>query len=166
MKKPKILVTLKTFQRKWPIKRSSTRNYLLRIWKALAKRKVNLPALTEVTVVFLNDAQMRRYNRTYRKKDSTTDVLSFPVNTELVDESHYLGDILISVERAKKQAAERGRVMEEEVRILMLHGLLHLLGYDHETDKGQMNRLEKKLRLDLGLADRNQPNRALVTKNG
>jgi probable rRNA maturation factor len=153
MKKPKILVTLKTYQRKWPIERGSTRSYLLRIWKALAKRKVDLPALTEMTVVFLNDSQMRVYNRMYRRKDATTDVLSFPVNDNLDDQGHYLGDVLISMEQAGKQAVERSRAMEEEIRILMLHGVLHLLGYDHETDRGQMNRLEKKLRLDLGLAD-------------
>jgi probable rRNA maturation factor len=147
-----ILVTLKTYQRKWPIKRSSTRSYLLRIWKALSKRKVNLPAFTEMTVVFLNDSQMRHYNRMYRRKDSTTDVLSFPVNDDLVDESHYLGDVLISLERANQQAVEAHRSLEQELRILLLHGVLHLLGYDHETDRGQMNRLEKKLRLDLGLA--------------
>jgi probable rRNA maturation factor len=106
-----------------------------------------------MTVVFLNDSQMRVYNRTYRRKDTTTDVLSFPVNDDLDDQGHYLGDVLISMEQAGKQAVERSRAMEEEVRILMLHGVLHLLGYDHETDRGQMNRLEKKLRVDLGLAD-------------
>jgi probable rRNA maturation factor len=127
---------------------------------------VNLPALTEITVVFLNDAQMRRYNRIYRRKDSTTDVLSFPVNAELLDESHYLGDVLISVERAKKQAAERKRAIEEEVRILMLHGVLHLLGYDHESDRGQMNRLENNLRWDLGLSARNKPHTTFVIEKG
>ena len=76
-----------------------------------------------------------------------------PVNDDLDDQGHYLGDVLISMEQAGKQAVERSRAMEAEVRILMLHGVLHLLGYDHETDRGQMNRLEKKLRLDLGLAD-------------
>ncbi len=153
MKKPKILVTLKTYQRRWQIKHHPTRNFLLRIWNTLAAQKVNLPAKTEITVVFLNDAQMRRYNRIYRRKDSTTDVLSFPVNEMLLDSRHYLGDVLISMEQAARQAVERRRRVEEEVKILLLHGVLHLLGYDHETDNGRMNRLEKRLRKELGTTD-------------
>jgi probable rRNA maturation factor len=149
MKKPKILVNLKTYQRKWRINQKLTRNYLLRIWNALAKQKVNLPAETEMTVVFLNDIQMRRYNRAYRKKDSTTDVLSFPVNEKLADGRHYLGDVLISMERAEIQATDREMSLEKETRTLLLHGVLHLLGYDHETDNGQMNRLENRLRKEL-----------------
>jgi len=95
--------------------------------------------------VFLNDAQMRRYNRQYRKKNSSTDILSFPVN-ELLDGRHYLGDMLISLDRASHQAAEKGHSMKKELEILMLHGILHLKGYDHETDNGQMELLELRLR--------------------
>jgi probable rRNA maturation factor len=107
----------------------------------------------EVSVVLLNDAQMRRYNRDFRKKDQPTDVLSFPVN-ETQDEISpsgrlrqivYLGDILISMERAAAQAREKKHTPQREFRILLLHGVLHLLGYDHETDNGQMLRLERRL---------------------
>jgi probable rRNA maturation factor len=156
MKQSKILVNLKTYQRKWRIKPNSTRKYLLKIWNKLARNKIKLPAETEMTVVFLNDTQMRRFNRTYRKKDFTTDVLSFPVN-ETLDQRHYLGDVLISMERAALQADERHRSLDEEVKVLLLHGVLHLLGYDHETDNGQMNRLERQIRKELGTINRKGP---------
>ena len=95
--------------------------------------------------MLLNDSQIRRYNREFRNKDHATDVLSFPVN-ELQDESYYLGDILISAERTAQQALEKGHTMQKELKILLLHGILHLLGYDHEVDSGQMERLENRIR--------------------
>ena len=98
-----------------------------------------------MTVVLLNDSQMRRYNKDFRRKDYATDVLSFPIN-EVQDGNFYLGDILISTERTAKQAQEKGHTMQKELKILMLHGMLHLLGYDHETDTGQMERLERRIR--------------------
>lgn len=107
----------------------------------------------EVSVVLLNDQQMRCYNREYRQKDYPTDVLSFPVN-EIQEElskgsrrhTFYLGDILISMERTAIQAHEKGHTIQKELKILLLHGVLHLLGYDHEVDDGQMERVERKLR--------------------
>ncbi len=140
MTEPKLLANLRTYQRKWPINRVAVRNYLQRIWKHMGSSRQS-----EVTVVFLNDAQMRRYNFQYRKKNSSTDVLSFPVN-DLLDGRHYLGDILISLDRASHQATEKGHSMKRELEILLLHGILHLQGYDHETDHGQMDRLERRLR--------------------
>jgi rRNA maturation RNase YbeY len=106
----------------------------------------------EVTVVLLNDAQIAQYNQQFRKKDGPTDVLSFPVN-ELQDEIsrgrkkgiYYLGDILISMERAESQAREKNHSPKLEFQILLLHGMLHLLGYDHEVDDGQMERLERRI---------------------
>lgn len=100
-----------------------------------------------------SDGELRRLNREFRKHDYATDVLSFPSGTP-----ENLGEIAISFERVKAQAAEQGHGVEEEARILMLHGLLHLLGYDHETDGGQMARTERKwrqaLRLPPGLIER------------
>ena len=93
------------------------------------------------------DAEVRRLNREFRKKDQATDVLSFPA----ADANGFLGDIAISYPRAKLQAAEYGVAVQQEIEILMLHGLLHLLGMDHETDKGRMARAEKKWREVLGL---------------
>jgi probable rRNA maturation factor len=91
------------------------------------------------------DAELRRLNRDFRGKDYATDVLSFP------GQNGHLGDLAISAARARAQAREFGHTTEEEVRILMLHGVLHLLGHDHETDEGRMARLEKRWRRALGL---------------
>ena len=92
------------------------------------------------------DSELRRLNRDFRGKDYATDVLSFPVPGD-----DGLGDLAISLQRARAQAAEYGHRLEQEVCVLMLHGALHLLGYDHETDRGRMARAEKRWRRALGL---------------
>ena len=143
MKKPKLQVMVRTYQRKWRINDSPFRKFLQNVWIGLhARRKT--PTAAELTVVFLNNKQMQTYNWKYRKKNYPTDVLSFPVN-EMVDGERYLGDLLISVPKAAFQAVEKGHSLSRELRILLLHGILHLLGYDHETDHGQMERLERRL---------------------
>lgn len=93
------------------------------------------------------DAELRRLNREFRRKDYATDVLSFPA----AGEGSYIGDMAISVDRAREQAREFRHPLHAELRILMLHGVLHLLGYDHETDGGRMARAEKRWRSRLGL---------------
>lgn len=144
-------VNLKTFQRKWRIDPAYIRRYLRKVWSTLpvtaktGQGRGQGKHPSEVTVVLLNDSQIRRYNKEYRKKDYATDVLSFPVN-ELQDKSFYLGDILLSAERAAQQAVEKGHTIQTELRILLLHGILHLLGFDHEVDSGQMERLERRIR--------------------
>ena len=92
------------------------------------------------------DAELRRLNREWRGKDYATDVLSFPSGM-----GEGLGDLAISMARARVQAREFGHSAEDEVRILMLHGVLHLLGMDHEVDRGQMARAELRWRKSLGL---------------
>jgi probable rRNA maturation factor len=108
-----------------------------------------------VTVALVPDSRVRALNRQYRKKDAPTDVLSFPA-----DEPGELGDVLISVGVARRQALAAGHALATELRILALHGLLHLLGYDHERDDGQMARLERRLRrkgaLREGLIERSR----------
>lgn len=95
----------------------------------------------EFSVVFIGDGKMRELNRDYRGYDKATDVLSFR------GDDGYLGDILISVETAYNQAHQsRTLSFETNLRRLTLHGLLHLMGYDHETDDGEMRRLETRLR--------------------
>jgi probable rRNA maturation factor len=94
------------------------------------------------------DADLRRLNRRFRGQDYPTDVLSFPA----APPAARLGDLAISLPRARAQAREFGHDIEHEVAILMLHGLLHLLGMDHETDGGGMARAEKRWRTRLGLA--------------
>jgi probable rRNA maturation factor len=88
----------------------------------------------------------------FRSKATTTDVLSFPHEPDEFDpDKDNLGDIVISVEQAQKQAAENGLTLEGEIKQLILHGLLHLCGYDHETDDGEMNELELVLRVQLAI---------------
>jgi probable rRNA maturation factor len=98
-------------------------------------------------VLVTSDDELRRLNRDFRGKDQPTDVLSFPAP----DPSGYLGDLAISVHRAAQQARDFGHDTETEIAILMLHGLLHLLGHDHESDRGRMRKLEANLRFQLGL---------------
>ncbi|MFN0085629.1 MAG: rRNA maturation RNase YbeY [Blastocatellia bacterium] len=103
-----------------------------------------------LTLTFLRDRRMRRLNRDYRGIDKSTDVLSFAYHeTEDCHESKHLGDVVIAVETAQTYARELGLTFEREIEHLVIHGTLHLAGYDHETDGGEMNRMEKKLRKDL-----------------
>lgn len=99
---------------------------------------------TSVAVVFGDDEMMREMNQRYRGKDHATDVLSFPSG----DPDH-LGDIAISSPTVTRQAHRRGHTPAREARILLIHGFLHLLGYDHESDDGEMDALEATLRADL-----------------
>jgi probable rRNA maturation factor len=99
------------------------------------------------TCLITHDAELRRLNRDFRSKDDSTDVLSFPSGQAL----GFLGDIAISFERARRQAAEYGHRIGQEIEILMLHGVLHLLGMDHEKDRGQMARAENRWRARFGL---------------
>ena len=99
-----------------------------------------------VTIAIVSDARVRALNRAYRRIDKPTDVLSFPS-----DERGYLGDVVIAEGVARRQAREAGHPLATELRVLALHGLLHLLGYDHEHDDGRMARLERRLRTRGGL---------------
>jgi len=96
-------------------------------------------------VVLVSDQKIKQLNRTFRHKNSPTDVLSFPFNDESL-ESNFLGDVIISTETASRQASDNNLTIEKEIKQLILHGVLHLCGHDHETDNGQMNRLELRLR--------------------
>ena len=104
------------------------------------------------TVCLVSDATIRRYNRQFRGHDKPTDVLSFPTEeTGGALGSSYLGDILISAETARQNASRFGLRLEEEVKLLALHGVLHLMGHDHEQDNGEMARLERDWSRRLGL---------------
>ena len=93
------------------------------------------------------DAELQRLNRSFLGKDYPTDVLSFPSSSS----KGFLGELAISVDRAREQAAEHGHDLEQEIRILMLHGVLHLIGMDHERDHGIMARAESRWRKQFGL---------------
>lgn len=105
------------------------------------------PSAASLAVRLVGDRSMQRLNRTYRGKDQTTDVLSFPGEATL--EGEHLGDIVIAVPVARRQAVEHGHPLRVELETLLLHGVLHCLGYDHETDDGSMMRLERRLRRRL-----------------
>ena len=97
---------------------------------------------------------MRNLNRQFRKKNKTTDVLTFPADDSYVDPGQSgrpLGDVVISVDQAKRQATDEKHSLATEIRYLILHGILHALGYDHETDQGEMNALETEVRGLVGL---------------
>jgi probable rRNA maturation factor len=99
----------------------------------------------EFHCLITGDAELQRLNHQFRKKDYAADVLSFP------SDRPGLGDIAISLQRARAQAREWGHTTEDELQILMLHGVLHLIGMDHETDSGEMRRAESRWRKKLGL---------------
>jgi probable rRNA maturation factor len=112
----------------------------------------------DVSILLTTDTHIRELNRAYRRKDKATDVLSFP--SALGGPASLAGDLAVSLETAERQAEEQGHGLFDEVRILLLHGMLHLKGFDHETDAGQMARKERALRkvfaLPQGLIQRAQ----------
>jgi probable rRNA maturation factor len=120
-----------------------------------------------LTVALVTDAQIKRWNRAYRGKNRPTDVLSFPADGPFPQtavprsriasqprskSNTYLGDIAIAPAVARNNARRFGRTFDQEMRILILHGALHVMGYDHETDSGEMDRYENRLRHELGLS--------------
>ena len=126
------------------------------------RREIGLGAEC-VAVRLIGGPEMARLNETYRKKKGPTDVLSFPVAAESAKPGtlmqqvrrtrcEFLGDIAISPTVARRNAKALGRQLPEELKVLILHGVLHLLGYDHETDCGEMERIEMRLRRKLGIA--------------
>ncbi len=142
------------------LRRPAIERFASRLQKEVAKGR---PFDTLIT----GDAELRRLNLAFRGKDYATDVLSFPAPADEQAEAFpttesaafvsfsmsrgFLGDIAISLGRARAQAREFGHAIEQEVQILMLHGVLHLMGHDHETDSGSMARAEKRWRAKLGL---------------
>jgi probable rRNA maturation factor len=105
--------------------------------------------ITEVTIAFVDDDAMAEINQKFRKKAKTTDVLTFPADDSYNEPSatgRPLGDIVISIDQARRQAVDEKHSLATEIRYLVVHGVLHALGYDHETDKGEMNALEVEVR--------------------
>jgi probable rRNA maturation factor len=127
------------------VPRAELRGFLNEVTKRVARGR-------EVVCLITDDRELRRLNRRFRGKNRATDVLSFP-SADLARGASRgaLGEIAISIDRAAEQAAERGHSLIDELRILMLHGLLHLNGFDHETDSGEMARAESRWRKRLGL---------------
>jgi probable rRNA maturation factor len=135
---PTLAVVLLNRQRRRRVDRS-------RLGRVLRGAARALGVTGEVALVLTGDGPVRRLNARYRRKDKPTDVLSFPGPGGEAG----LGDIVISVETAEKNARTLGRTLPQELDVLALHGFLHVLGYDHETDDGTMDRLERRLRRRL-----------------
>jgi probable rRNA maturation factor len=153
-------VTLVNLQRKVPLDTKLHREFCRTLTAEVTEAEQR-----EFSVAFISDRRMKELNRFFRDKETTTDVLSFPHEPDDFvqsagfspspederDESrtmnaNYLGDIVISAEQAERQAKENKLSLENEINQLILHGLLHLCGYDHETDNGEMNKRELQLR--------------------
>ncbi|MDQ6892930.1 MAG: rRNA maturation RNase YbeY [Acidobacteriota bacterium] len=107
----------------------------------------------EISVLFCGDHRMRALNRSYRGMDRSTDVLAFPSGGPAAG-GVFAGDVIVSIPYAKRQARRCGESASRELDRLLVHGFLHLLGYDHETDDGEMNALEGRVRDRLGIAER------------
>lgn len=131
------------------VNRQRKRKIDTRTWETFGARAAEAvgKAGSAATIAFVSDRAMQQLNQQFRGVNKATDVLSFPAE----DDDSTLGDIAISVDTAAAQAKENGLTFDEEVAQLILHGLLHLSGYDHETDNGEMNRLELRLRRKLGI---------------
>ena len=112
----------------------------------LAEAQAAVRLRGQVTVLLTTDAALRDLNRRFRGKNKPTDVLSFPAENLFQGQEKIAGDIAISVETARRQAFEQGHALSIELKVLILHGLVHLAGYDHESDTGQMHRRERQLR--------------------
>ena len=155
----KEMIEIINSQRKIKIKIADFQEYAEKVIETI-------PAVNgkSATVAFVSDKKMRELNKSFREKNSTTDVLSFPFESEefekpsdsfaLADDDFgkdNLGDIIISVQQAERQAEENNLNLETEIKQLILHGVLHLCGYDHEQDAGEMNELELQFRDKLGI---------------
>ena len=137
------------------VNRQRRRKINARQWRVFADEAMLALGRSQqsATIVFVADEAIKKLNRQFRGKNYATDVLSFPSEPEAfeVNQQKHLGEVVISVQRAAAQARDNGVSFSNEVKQLILHGLLHLSGHDHETDKGEMNWLELKLRKQLGI---------------
>lgn len=142
------MLDLVNLQRKVPIDLKTLRAFI-----ADLTEKVPEAQNKTFSVALIPDKRMRELNKLFRGKDSTTDVLSFPHKPDQFgDHQDFLGDIVISAQQAQLQAAANGLSLDLELKQLILHGLLHLAGHDHETDNGEMNARELGLREDLEIS--------------
>ena len=135
-------------------RRGAARNVPVRGFKDKARRILRLLELEncELSVALVGDQEIRLLNNRYRSLDEPTDVLSFPVDEPLPSGSRVIGDVIISVEKAARQARQRRRSFADELEVLLIHGILHNLGYDHERspeDEREMRAMERRLRRAL-----------------
>jgi rRNA maturation RNase YbeY len=132
------------------VRRDASKEFPSRKLKTIAQKILELVGQNraELSLALVENSEIQTLNAKYRKKDYPTDVLSFPVEDHLPAKERLLGDVVISVQKAKEQAKQGRRSLDEEMMILLIHGVLHLLGYDHERSAEEariMTRLEKRL---------------------
>jgi probable rRNA maturation factor len=141
------MITVVNLQRKVKISAGIYRNFALELATVIPEANGKT-----FSVAFISDRRMKQLNEMFRGISATTDVLSFPNEPDDFDPDHSnLGDIVISTEQARKQAYENGLAFEIEIKQLILHGVLHLLDMDHETDQGEMNERELEIRGRIGI---------------
>ncbi|MDI6729447.1 MAG: rRNA maturation RNase YbeY [Thermodesulfovibrionales bacterium] len=154
-------ITIRNSQRLIRINQRRIESILKKVLKHLTlnRRRYSFIESAEISVLFVNDRKMRELNLQYRGKDKTTDVLSFPQIEQFKRFKQFerltsLGDIVINLHQAKRQSKEHGFTFYAEIAWLLIHGLLHLLGYDHEKNKHQarkMREMEKELLEVMGI---------------
>jgi probable rRNA maturation factor len=140
-------LVVRNLQRRHAVDREHLSSFLAEVASAVGASE------RSATVALVNDEKIQALNRDFRGYDKPTDVLSFAAG------GAYLGDVVISVETAYRQARRRGTTLRRELSVLTLHGFLHLLGYDHERDDGEMRRLEYRLRKRFGIGVRRRSGR-------
>ncbi|QPJ62765.1 MAG: rRNA maturation RNase YbeY [Candidatus Nitronauta litoralis] len=133
-------VLVRNAQRKIALDKAQVKSRTIKVLKALKLEKI------ELSVLITNDVKIRELNYNYREQDKPTDVLSFPQEEDAIDENGYrlLGDVVLSAETAKKQAEEHHLTLDQELMLLIIHGVLHLLGYDHEQSRKDAAFMKKK----------------------
>lgn len=132
--------------------RAAIRSFVAAALRSIHRRRPDLPHADAVSIVLITDSEMRKLNRRFRGKNKTTDVLTFGMESEPDPSgSLSLGEIVISVQQAARQARTEKHSLPAEIRYLILHGLIHAFGFDHETDHGEMNALETRIRTAVSL---------------
>ncbi len=133
-------VLVRNAQRKIALDKIQVKSRTVKVLKALQLENI------ELSVLITNDAKIRELNYNYREQDKSTDVLSFPQEEDAIDENgnRLLGDVVLSAETAKKQAEEHHLTLDQELMLLIIHGVLHLLGYDHEQSRKDAAFMKKK----------------------
>ncbi len=134
-----IEITIINEQREHRIRIGAYRDFMVRLMKECGANA------DQVSILFTDDNRMRRFNQRFRKVERSTDVISFPDGERNIEGKVNIGDIIISVPRAFKQARGSGWSLEREIKKLLIHGFLHLVGHDHEKDSGKMKKLEEIL---------------------
>ena len=134
--------------------RTAIADYVRLVLRAVGREVPAARHVGSASVLIAGDEEMKRINRSFRRKNATTDVLTFPADATYIEPGSSrrpLGDLIISIDQARRQARAEKHSLATEVRYLLLHGIIHAFGFDHDADDGEMNQLEMEMRVRLGL---------------